>query len=201
MRGPRVSMSEVTVINDSVPWKEDLLRVALALEQRTTQRRWTERTSYLVERDIMIGAYAIRRLDESRKISDQLRSKSVRVRRYDLKGKPLDVWTRHEFYEHYDMGLATEVDLSLGDFCNQVIHSWIWALSATERQPRRFDGVFVSSDRARKLHLYFLSAATLIELFRAVGGDDIVQVVYRHDREGVANVVSASRNLSPSDSA
>lgn len=172
-------------------------RVADVLEKRTTQRRWTERTSYLVERDVMIGAYAIRRLSESHKVSDELRSKSVAVRRYDLSGDPVDVWNRDEFYKHYHMSAPKDVDLSLDDLCNQVIHSWTWMLSATESPPHRFDGIFVSSDRARRQHLYFVSAANLIRLFRAVGADDIVEMVLRRDRDMVMHVAKASRTISP----
>ena len=56
------------MISDSFPWREELLRVAGRLEKRKAQRRWTERTMFLVERDIMISAYAIRKLKEANKI-------------------------------------------------------------------------------------------------------------------------------------
>lgn len=54
------------LIGDSIPWKEDLLRIAESLERRTRQRRWVERTSFLVERDVMNAAYAVRKLNEAR---------------------------------------------------------------------------------------------------------------------------------------
>ena len=50
------------VISDSIPWKDELLKIADRLERRKVQRRWVERTSFLVERDIMISAYALRKL-------------------------------------------------------------------------------------------------------------------------------------------
>jgi glycerol kinase len=58
------------MIGDSVPWKDELLKIADRLENRKTQRRWTERTGFLAERDIMVSAYAIRKLLEARKVSD-----------------------------------------------------------------------------------------------------------------------------------
>jgi hypothetical protein len=41
------------MIDDSIPWKADLIKVAYRLQAKTKQRRWTERTGYLIERDVM----------------------------------------------------------------------------------------------------------------------------------------------------
>jgi hypothetical protein len=63
-----------TVISDSEPWKAELLKTADRLDRRSIQERWTDRSGFLVERDIMLGAYAIRKLlDTPAKISDEAR--------------------------------------------------------------------------------------------------------------------------------
>lgn len=69
------------MISDPYPWREELLRVADRIEKRKAQRRWTERTMFLVERDIMVSVYAIRKLNEAKRISDRLRGERVRVQR------------------------------------------------------------------------------------------------------------------------
>ncbi len=180
------------MISDSVPWKEELLRVAQSIERRTTQRRWTERTSFLVERDLMNAGYALRRLNEARKIS----AERVTVQRHNLVRGPIDIWNRHEFWEHFDLENPQPVDLSLTEFSNQLIHSWVWSLSATKSAPHRFDGVWVSSDWASKNWLYFVNAGTLIRLFRAVGLDDVVEIQYQRGSDGLMRVVKATRENS-----
>ena len=185
------------VIDDSIPWKEDLLRVADVLERRTRQRRWTERTSFLVERDVMNGAYAVRKLNEARKISDELAAETVACRRHTLTGRPVDIWNRHAFYEHYDMEHPESVALALAGFCNQVIHSCVWMLSATEDPPHQFDGIYVSSDRARKRHVYFMPADSLISVFRSVGSDDVALIRMQRDSNGDVQIVTASRHPEP----
>jgi hypothetical protein len=186
------------VIGDSVPWKEELLRVAEVLDRRTRQRRWTERTSFLVERDVMNAAYAVRKLNEARKISDEVAAEAVVCRRHSLIGRPVDIWNRHEFYEHYDMEHPESVALPLTDFCNQVIHSWIWMLSATEDPPHLFDGIYVSSDWARKRHVYFMPADIMISVFRTVGLDEIVSMeMQRDDDDGDMHIVRASHDHRP----
>jgi hypothetical protein len=72
------------VISDSVPWRGELRRIADRLEKRKSQRRWTEHASFAVERDVMVAAYAIRRLIEARKLSDDLTSTEVEVIRHNL---------------------------------------------------------------------------------------------------------------------
>jgi hypothetical protein len=67
------------VIGDSVPWKIELLRIAARLERRKTQKRWTQQTTFLVERDIMIAAFAIRKLTEAHKLSDDVARREVVV--------------------------------------------------------------------------------------------------------------------------
>lgn len=53
------------MISDSVPWREQLWTSVNALEKRAASMRWTERTAYLVERDLLTGVFAVRRLIES----------------------------------------------------------------------------------------------------------------------------------------
>lgn len=57
------------MISDSVPWREHLWKAATALEKRAGSVRWTERTPFLVERDVLNGMFAIRRLIEAAKTS------------------------------------------------------------------------------------------------------------------------------------
>jgi hypothetical protein len=183
------------VIADSVPWKDELFRVADRLEKKSRQKQWTERTSFLVERDTMTAAYAVRKLLDSFKLSDELKREGVQVRRHDLIGKPVDIWSRYEFWEHYDMESTRTVTLSLSELCNQIIHSWIFMLSASDQEPSYFDGIYVSSDRERKQCVYFVPVGTLVDLFRAVAADDIVELHTKTDAEGVRHIVRASRIL------
>lgn len=59
------------MLSNSVLWKKELLRAADRLEKKATQRRWTEQSAFRVEKDVMVGAYAIRKLLEApAKLSD-----------------------------------------------------------------------------------------------------------------------------------
>jgi hypothetical protein len=188
----------VLVIVESWPWREQLLRSADALERRKTQRRWTERTGFLVERDIMVGCYAIRKLQEARKISDELAAQIWEVTLHPLTAsRPPDIWGRSEPWEYYNLQSGHLRPLITERLCNQVIHSYIWMISATEQNV--FNGIYVASDRQRARGLYFIHVDRFIELFRAVGLEDIFHIEMRRDKNGDLQYVHISSRYDDSD--
>jgi hypothetical protein len=142
---------------------------------------------------VMSAAFAIRKLIEAHKISDGLVAEAVRAWRHTLTGRPVDIWSRHEFIEHYDMEHAQPVALGLTEFCNQVVHSWVFMLSVTGSRPHHFNGVYLSSDRARKKHVHFVAAPDLIKVIRDVGLDNIVGVQWQRDSRGDMQITKAIR--------
>jgi len=171
------------VISDSIPWREELRKAADRLEKRSKQRRWTERTYFLVEKDVMVGAYAIRKLIESFKVSDRLRTKRLPVRQFSLVGRVPDL-LNYRFWNSFDLDSGTPADLSLAGLCNQIIHSYVFVPSGSESPDQFVDGFYFTSDRARWSHLYFLSIDDLIEVFRSIAWEDIIELEGRRDANG-----------------
>lgn len=172
------------MIDDSVPWKEELLRIAYRLHRKARQRRWTDRSSFLVERDVMVGAYAIRKLVEARKVSDALASQNIAVQEYPLTGRAPDIWRRDEIWKHYDLDSGRDTSISLTWLCNQIIHSFVWLLSAEEPPPHYLNGIYVASDRKRLQGLYYITIETLVRLFYSIGGENIVEATMSRDGSG-----------------
>ncbi|MEU8870240.1 hypothetical protein AB0D24_03595 [Streptomyces javensis] len=177
------------MIDDSIPWREDLLKIADRLKGRKTQKRWTQRTGFLIERDIMLGAYIVRRLNEARKISDELASREFDVDAHALVGKAPDMLTRSSYWESFDLETITPTKLALPHLCNQIIHSYVWSLSVTETE-QLLDGLYVCSDHKRRKILYRIPIDSLIELFACVGAEDIYQISMRADANGERQIVS-----------
>ncbi|MFJ8152514.1 hypothetical protein [Streptomyces sp. NPDC094468] len=171
------------MIQESGPWRVELLGTAERLAKRKSQRRWTDRTEFLIERDVMVGAYSVRRLKESFKVSDNLANRTWPVRVHDPCGPVADVHNSHKIWDLYDLENGRDVELSLTNVCNQVIHSWVWGFSVQE-DGCGLDGIFVSSDKKRKKCLYFLSIDMLVDLFRSVGEEDIYRIEMRRDETG-----------------
>lgn len=170
------------MIYDSSPWKKELLRAANKLERSQRTKKWTERIAFIIEREVMLGAFAIRRLNEARKISDRMARQSVPVRRHELTSNPPDIWDAVEPWKQFDLTTSTSEELTLSKFCNQIIHSWSWLVSGEETG--MFDGIYVTSDRDRTRYLYFIHVETLIGTFRRTGKDDIVEMKMKRNKKG-----------------
>jgi hypothetical protein len=176
------------VIDDSGPWKIELLRIADRLERRQSQKRWPEQSFFLTERDIMFAAYMIRKLVEAKKLSDDATGRDIVVIEHPLSGSVPDMMSYERIWKNYDLQAGVECTLSLVDLCNQIIHSFNWTIACDEHGG--LGGIFVSSDRARRKTLYFVDIALLIVILREVGYDDVVEMQMKRDANGQVQVVS-----------
>lgn len=159
------------MIGDSIPWRDELLKSVVRLRRWSIQKRWTERTYFLAERDIMMGAYSIRRLIDSSKSSSLLPAKRVLTVRYPLVGRKPMLLDRFDPERFYDLQKGTTSELEVGRLCNQIIHSFVFQIYLEEDSTTSV--VFVS-DLDRGKHLHGIRFEVLADLFDYVGREDII---------------------------
>lgn len=161
------------IINARV-WKKELLRSADRLEKKSTQRRWTDQSAVMVEKDIMIGGYTIRKLMEAPgRLTDQTKQLRLPVISHRLiASMPPDWWTALDWSSLYDMDDPIEQNIDLRSFCNLIIHSFIFAFQGY-LDDDGLAGVFVTSEYESEKSLLFIATVTLVEVFRAVGNDEV----------------------------
>lgn len=151
-----------------------------------------------LEVDTFVAAYAIRKLIEAKKVSDETEALRIRARAHALAKGPVDHWNWHKIDELYDLDRSKAVDVALLSFCNQVIHSFVF-MAVTDDEG--LEGFFVASDRERRnrlLHFALLDVAGAIE---AVAIDDIVSSQTEFDpTTGERVIVRKSNRPRSSDS-
>lgn len=188
------------MITDSVPWKDELVRIAADIERRGSQQRWSERSMYLFERNVMTAAYSIRKLIEARKVSDLLGRHSWPVTRYPRTGPVPDAWNSWEPEKLYDFEAPENASLSTLELCHQIVHSymffpsWEWNASATHRTLRAL--CFVSV-RTRTNYLYAIAIEELTKLIFTVGDEDVIDIRMEANTDGerwITNVVGVGRD-------
>jgi hypothetical protein len=138
------------MIDDPVPWTDGLVNVADRLEAKTKQTRWSDRTGYLIERDFVLSAYAMRKLIESHTVPDEFGQREFPVRRFDRAG------------DSYDFENGRRNTLSVLDLCHEIVHSSVFEFCCGETDDL-FDGVYVSADRQNK-HVYLVLVSDYIAL-------------------------------------
>lgn len=96
------------MVNESWPWKRDLLREADDLEKRLNRFQKSkvespsETLSYRIERFAVLFGFITRKLLDSKKLSQELESTPVKVRRYSRrKRKRRKLWGEHDLMEKY----------------------------------------------------------------------------------------------------
>jgi hypothetical protein len=123
-----------------------------------------------VEKDVMIASFAIRKLVDSRKLSEAVLSTRVHAQRYRRNGRVPHIlsWLRIE--RSYDIQNPQDAQLTLTRFCNQIIHSYVFAPALSAEGG--LAGILFVSDFDRRKALYAVELDVLIEVLNAVGNDE-----------------------------
>jgi len=182
------------MIWESRPWKQYLARCVHGLERRSQQRRWTEASCAAVERDILLSAYAVRKLVEAGKVSDDIEARSLPAVAHLARGRTVDAMNWHRIDELYDLSKHIEARVSLRGFCNQIIHSFVFSLSMAPSGG--LAGFFVASDREKGRRVFYFRIDTVTDALLRVADDDLVTLhVTRAGIEMPATVTKKSRRL------
>jgi hypothetical protein len=167
------------MIWDSAVWKEDLSKIAQRMDGRRSQKRWSERSLMLVERDTFTAFYAIRRLMEAHKLSDNVRQSTLPLLTYPSKGRRVTYWNYHRVDELYDLqeDAAVYSHVPVLYCCNQVIHSYhFWPMMD---EADGLAGVLFCSERERNQRLFRLLMDDMIGLLQAVAIDEVDEMKTR----------------------
>src|SRR5436190_21430437 len=103
-------------------WKTDLVRLADKLEKRFKQKRWTSSSTAALEKEVLVGAYAVRRLIESGHVSKSARAMSIKVTAYAHRNTLPKSLVRH-FLHSYALMSGKPVRMNIKQVMNQFIHS------------------------------------------------------------------------------
>lgn len=156
------------MIHESSYWKDDLIKLASRLELRLIQTRWGEKNVYTLEKEIFIGFYSVRKLIESKKVSDSLKSKWYEVKEFPYQGNPESIIT-HFKEEDYDLSSAKNSKISVWQLCNQFIHSHHFLPFLVNG--KNLIGFFFCSDHKRKNGIFLITLFDIVEIFRAIGSN------------------------------
>jgi len=166
------------MIWESRPWKRKLDELAGSLLRQKKRYQWTETWLAKIEFDIFLSGYVIRKLLEANKISDEMKSAAVRVKVHMSRPHSVDKMNWHKLDKLYDLSKREERNISLRDFSNQLIHSFVFVPSILKNG--RLRGFYVASDKEKNRCVYYFDIDSVISLFRRVVDDGVVRAeMYR----------------------
>ena len=157
------------MINETQHWKRELDRWSGELSRKQRQRVWTAPTNARVERCVLLGFYAIRKLLESKKLSLPTAERNVSLVAFSrgiIATKPV---LAPLLSVHYNLEQPVEKSLGLGAVCHQVVHSYVF--SVVVKPGVGLQGFFLASDWKRNEQLLFVEAEETIDVFSRVAKD------------------------------
>lgn len=156
------------MIHESSYWKDDLLKLASKLERRVIQTRWGDKNFYTLEKEIFIGFYSIRKLIESKKISDSIAVQEYEVKKIPYSGNQESLFT-HFNEDDYDLSKATSSKITLAQLCNQFIHSHHFLPFLPNG--KNLIGFFFCSDYKRTSCMYLITLFDIVSIYRTIGNN------------------------------
>ena len=136
---------------------------------------------FLLEKEIFLGFFCIRKLMESNKVSTKLQKEKIELAVYPAGRKPITLLNQDEFSELYDLyGGNTEM-ISYWDICNQFIHSSIFSPFISTDQS--LVGIYMASDWAKKKKLYYITLIQILKILRTVGNNYPWELEMKYDKK------------------
>ena len=177
------------MITESWPWRRSLGKTAARIRQVTEMRSYRSDTLDLLERELMVGFFSIRKLIDTRsKIPKSISEQIVRLGRAPCV-KPIGAYERFEFYEHYDLCNTYSVKKNLGYVSNQIIHSLVFSFGFSESG--RLEDIFFVSDKDRLKFCNFIALNDVASLFELVALSESSKSILRPAEDGGRELISS----------
>ena len=166
------------MIWDSVEWKENLLSTANWLSRVRLTENTRESTYVRVEREILIGAYSVRKLLDTVKVKDSTKRTRMSIDKYENKAR-VNHLNMHKIAEIYDLTSIHSEERNLRFICDRFIHSYV--LVPGSDNDNRLEGFFVTTDHDRNNKLYWVPLRVIVRMFRLVGRDYPTEATWWRD--------------------
>lgn len=158
------------MIEQTKYWRAFLLKTVKNLEKRYRQKRWNARSYYNLEKEVFVGFFTIRKLNESDLISQSLNSSKYFVRSFPKSSTPLSIIKDpNHFLNNYHPFKGSDCTLSLIDLCNQFIHSFYFSPFIADNVGLM--GFYFCSNWQKSKTVFYIPLIKVIEIFMSVGFD------------------------------
>lgn len=158
-------------------WKRDLYQISAGL-MYWTRMGFSALSEHRINRGLLYSAAIIRKIAEDEKEAEHTAENtqmtmpplpiiktSVPVKRYRHTDPDKFFVNSRVFLDDYDLKHAETDQLSLFQVCNQIIHSYTWAVV---HQGRRIHGVLFASDREKEKDVFYLALEDWISTIHTV---------------------------------
>ncbi len=172
----------MAMMAESRYWKDLLFELASRLRAPMLQEKMTDDHYGILEHDLLVGFYSVRKLIESETtLTDRTKASTIAVTGYSNKA-PVNHLSKDDIYSIYDFDKPDEQSLPIWQISSVFIHSYI--LIAYQDENGFLHGVFVTSKRHKDRILYKVSLGEICDVFERIGGDYPTDLRWRRQPNG-----------------
>ena len=154
---------------ESCYWKEELKRISTLVQPVARPSRWTERRHCVIERDLMIGFFIVRRLIELHKVSPKVRAFPMEIYSSPNLGRNVTLLNRGDLDGLYDISNERKQTKKPLYVSNQFIHAYTSFVARDES--RNWESMYVFSNFDRTDCIWRVPIITIRALFDLTSSD------------------------------
>lgn len=156
------------MIFHSERWRAQLKRTAVSLHQRSQQQRWSHSSLSIVEQELMLALYSVRKLIEGHLTGPTLLSQQFPFKAFPSNGKRVSYVIWPDVAAKYELSRPSSVARDARFIANQFIHSFVFR--PTRTQGAGLSGVFTVSDKEKDKRVFWFSVSVLHDILTTVAG-------------------------------
>jgi hypothetical protein len=173
-------------MNESGPYKLDLLRFSADFQRRAKHQIWRESSISKAEQRMFVGFYFVRKLIEGRKVTDACARSSALVGRATLRrSREVSDFKREDLEKDLGSAEFAEAAVDVNQLCDKVVHAW-WCIPM-QNENGGLAGYIFTTDKKRNAELWSLPSQSIIDLFARFGENDISSL--RMERTGNGRLI------------
>ena len=186
-------------------WQNKLKTISNSLVKRKEFKKDSFNINAEIEFNIMSGFFIIRKLNESKKLTNKFLSTNIKGHKYPfIVGNNITPFNDHKWPEFYDFKDKKKAKFDIPFLCNLFIHSFYFIPSevfveesindkieiATDEEyyalckihKRKYQGLLFNSDGTKEDFLYELDIDQIIKIFQEVSIMDITKSSITYDK-------------------
>jgi hypothetical protein len=182
---------EQGMIYESYVWKRELrkelnnFRKLAAKMDLSGEQGIPDTLNLKVEKFFFVSAFIIRKLNEAKKLSDELNEVAISVVQYERINRQLEISIRnnHLVDKFYDLENGNDTSLSVSVLCNTLIHSFVFKVVVGDGEANGREtvmGILVNSDYSKDKAVYYLELGAFNKFVEEIINDDVITSSYNY---------------------
>ena len=170
-------------MQDSWPYRKELTDFADAFERRQTRQIWRDDSMAKAERMLFVRFLYVRKLIESKKVTDKCARGSVAISRASIvRNYEVSDFKREDLEKDLPHAVWIESKVDVHQLADKVLHAW-WLLPV-QGESAGLEAFIFTTDRQRNSEMWQLPTSSIVTVYRQFAAGSIDRLEIARDAVG-----------------